>query len=452
MKKNIKLLLTATLIIFCVQSSKTFAQNNNKVKNVKDTLSFDEAKAKGEDFINKVLMQGGKASIKGISEEDGFYKIIVNANGQEYISYMTKDGKKFFPQTMDIDAGIKKYIDEHTAIKSDKPTIELFVMSYCPYGTQIEKGILPVLETLGNKIDFKLKFCFYAMHEQKELIEQLREYCLQKQKPQLLTSYLKCFLEEGKSNECLTKVGMDTVEIKNCMAVADTIYKVTEMYNDKSKWYNNKFPYFNVDKEDNTKYNIQGSPSLVINGRTMSSGRDSQSLLELICSAFNNPPKECKTKLSSITQNPGFGFKSVPVPGALSPNFVMTDNAGNNFEFHKYNGKAPYKLLLFWSADCEHCQQLVKGLNQWYNEPGNKEKLDIIAVGLDKTETEVQKWKNIIVNFSSWKHLHAEGGINSPIADNYAIQSTPIMFLVKSESNIIESVSDNLNQLIKDLK
>ena len=156
MKKNIKLLLTATLIIFSVQSLKTFAQqDNNKVKKGKDTLSFDQAKAKGEDFINKVLMPGGNASIKGISDEDDFYKIVVNANGQEYISYMTKDGKKFFPIAKDIDAEIKIYVEEHTPIKSDKPKIELFVMSYCPYGTQIEKGILPVLETLGNNVDFE---------------------------------------------------------------------------------------------------------------------------------------------------------------------------------------------------------------------------------------------------------------------------------------------------------
>jgi thiol-disulfide isomerase/thioredoxin len=288
------------------------------------------------------------------------------------------------------------------------------------------------------------------MHEQKELIEELREYCLQKQKLQLLTSYLKCFLEEGKSNECLTKVGIDTVEIKNCMTVTDTTYKVTKIYNDKSKWYNNQFPYFNVYKEDNTKYNIQGSPDLVINGKTMASGRDPESLLELICSAFNNPPEECKTKLSSTAQNPGFGFKLAP--GDLSHNFVMSDNAGNNFEFYKYKGRAPYKLLLFWSAGCEHCLTLVKGLSQWYKESGNKEKLDIIAVSLDATETEVQKWNDTIVNLIGWKHLRVKEGVNSPIAKDYSILNTPAMFLVGSKSNIIKAIPDNFEDLIKDLE
>ncbi|MBU3941884.1 MAG: hypothetical protein KKF74_03150, partial [Nanoarchaeota archaeon] len=47
--------------------------------------------------------------------------------------------------------------------KKDKPEVELFVMSHCPYGTQIEKGMLPVARLLGDKIDFNIRFCSYAM-------------------------------------------------------------------------------------------------------------------------------------------------------------------------------------------------------------------------------------------------------------------------------------------------
>jgi len=49
-------------------------------------------------------------------------------------------------------------------------------MSYCPYGTQIEKGILPVINALGNKIKFSLKFVDYAMHGKKEIDENSRQY------------------------------------------------------------------------------------------------------------------------------------------------------------------------------------------------------------------------------------------------------------------------------------
>ena len=140
------------------------------------------------------------------------------------------------------------------------------------------------------------------------------------------------------------------------------------------------------------------------------------------------------------------------VPGALAPDFIISDNEGNNFEFHKWKGKARYKLLLFWSTTCESCHQLTKELMQWHNDPLNKENLDIVTVNLGETETEERMWENIIINLTGWKHLYAQGGVNSLVANDYAILSTPVMFLIESESNLIVSSPGNFEQLIKDLQ
>lgn len=137
------------------------------------------------------------------------------------------------------------------------------------------------------------------------------------------------------------------------------------------------------------------------------------------------------------------------VPGALAPNFVISDNEGNSFEFHKWKGKAPYKLLLFWSTNCEFCSRLINELKQWHNEPANKEKIDIAAVSLDETKTETREWRTAIAGFPGWKHFLAKGGINSLVANDYAILSTPVMFLIESESNIIVFVPGNLDELDK---
>ena len=67
------------------------------------------------------------------------------------------------------------------------------------------------------------------------------------------------------------------------------------------------YPGFDVNKTDNTKYNVGGSPTLIINGTEVTSGRDSASLLKTICSAFNEQPEECKATLSSNTPTAGFG-------------------------------------------------------------------------------------------------------------------------------------------------
>lgn len=321
MKKYTNAALLLLLFVFA-QTLTTFAQQDS---NNTAILSFDDAKIKVEDFINKIIISSavGRAKVKNISEEGCLYKISVDINGQEYISYMSKDGKKFFQSGRDINSEMKKYVDDHTIIKSAKPTVELFVMSYCPYGMQIEKGILPVLATLGDKINFELKFCSYAMHDKKELTEQIREYCIQQQGPQLLLNYLTCFLEEGKSDECIAKVGVDTIKMNRSIVEVEKKYKIMEQYNDKSAWYMNKYPQFNIYKEDNIKYDLKGSPNLIINGKKMLSGRDSESLLKLICSAFNNPPEECNVKLSSTNLAPGLGHKIID---GSTPNYECNGN------------------------------------------------------------------------------------------------------------------------------
>ena len=280
------------------------------------TLTAEEAKAKSLEFINENLMQPGTtATVEDVVEEGSLYKMSINiGNGQKVDSYITKDGLKFFPQALDIEKPEEEEKKEANNAptpdvpKSEKPKVELFVMSHCPYGTQIEKGILPVVEALGNKIDFELKFCSYAMHGKKELDEQLRQYCIQKEQGDKLTDYLKCFLADDDYEKCLDDVKINTGKLDKCVAATDKKYDVTKKFNDKSTWSGGRYPLFDVFKEANDEYGITGSPGLVINGKKISAGRDSASLLKAVCAGFNEAPGECETELSSQSPSPGFGF------------------------------------------------------------------------------------------------------------------------------------------------
>ena len=320
--KKLFIFTAIAIIIMAAAGYAYFGTKDNKI-----VLAPEEAKAKVEEFINNNLMQAGKkVTIKEIVEDGDLYKVVVDiGSGQDINSYLTKDGAKFFPQVMDIEeiekataeknnnpAGNQPPVSSVTN-KKDMPVVEVFVMSHCPFGTQIEKGILPVLETLGDKIDFQLKFCDYAMHDKKELDEQLMQYCIQKEQGNKLISYLKCFLEKGESDNCLSKTGINKNKLNSCVATTDKQYKVTEMYNNKTTWRKDSkgdpaFPIFNVNSEDNKKYGIGGSPGLVINGQKIQSNRDAASLLKIICSGFNNQPAECSKNLSATTPAPGFGF------------------------------------------------------------------------------------------------------------------------------------------------
>lgn len=292
-------------------------------------IGLEGAKTKVTEFVEKNLVQPGtKIEVIDTLLENGLYKVSFKIGGQSVDTYITKDGSKFFPQAMDMaevekqasESGKKEEAKNAAVPKTDTPEVDLFVMSYCPYGTQAEKGMLPVLAALGNKIKFTLKFVDYAMHDKKEIDENLRQYCIQKNQPAKLANYLTCFLKKGQGTEsdCMTLAGINAAQATSCVASTDSQFKITESYNDKSKWSNGTYPPFDVDKTDVQKYGVQGSPTLVVNGQVASAGRDSASILKTICGSFNTPPAECQKELSSAAPAPGFGEGTAPTASGAS--------------------------------------------------------------------------------------------------------------------------------------
>ncbi len=279
-------------------------------------------KRKVADFINKNLTQpGSEATIVNITPEGDMYRVEIRlSSGQEITSYTDKAVTKFFPQALDMDqppvqpAAPAAPVTPENLTKTDKPTVELFVMSYCPYGVQMEKAILPVVATLGSAIDFEIKFVDYAMHGKKEVDENLRQYCLEKNNQTEYLSYLECFLADGDSGRCLTATGIATSTLDACMAATDEEYGINAAYEDKSTWRGN-YPSFATNAVDAKKYSVSGSPTLVINGSKLTINRSPQSLLEAICGAFTAEPAECLTTLPLEPASAGFGYNGTAAAG-----------------------------------------------------------------------------------------------------------------------------------------
>ncbi|MBW2981576.1 thioredoxin family protein [Candidatus Woesearchaeota archaeon] len=280
------------------------------------SMSEGSAVDKALTFINENMLQEGMtAELKDSADESGLYKFKIDISGQEYDSYVTKDGKMLFTAPgVDLDQEIEAPEAQGAAVadvtKSDKPAVEVFVMSHCPYGTQIEKGMIPVVKLLGDKIDFNLRFVNYAMHGEKEVTEQTNQYCIAKEQNDKLIPYLECFLGDGDSEKCLGETGIDKAALDSCFAQADEEYSITENLEDESSWLNGRFPKFMIYDELNTKYGIRGSPGLVVNGQQVSSGRSPSALLATICNAFNDAPAECSEELDSANPSPGFGYEA----------------------------------------------------------------------------------------------------------------------------------------------
>lgn len=321
-KKSKNLIILAIVIILFVVG--IFLTKNSRGKNI----SPAEAKTKAETFIKSSLLSDGtKFTLSDAKDAgNGLYEIDVSLDGsaEPIKSYMTKDGKMFIPSAMDIEkitaetAAKKAGTDAGTnpasapvteAPKSDKPKVEVFVMSYCPFGTQIEKGIIPVAQALGKKIDFSIKFVNYAMHGDKELKENMFQYCIGKEQNDKMLAYVDCFVKSASGDQagCAAKTKVDTKKAAACVAATDKQFKIMETFNKGESAWGGQFPPFAVQDADNKKYNVGGSPTLIINGKEISANRDAASLAKVICGAFNKAPAECDKKFDAAAPSSGFG-------------------------------------------------------------------------------------------------------------------------------------------------
>jgi hypothetical protein len=274
----------------------------------------------GQNVLDFAKQQGAEAELISATDDGSLYEVILSINGQEVPVYVTKDGETLVPQPIPLktETNNQQPTTNNQATptptnipKSNKPIVEAFVMSHCPYGTQIEKGLLPVVEVLKDKIDFEIKFVYYAMHPTSgEVQEQLNQYCIQKDQNDKFNDYLTCFLEAGDGNGCLDSTGIDMTALTTCTTATDEEFNVIANLEDKSSWMNGRFPQFNIHKAENDKYSIGGSPTLVINGVTAQAGRDSISLLNAICAAFEEAPEECNTEFEAVSPTPGFGWST----------------------------------------------------------------------------------------------------------------------------------------------
>lgn len=193
--------------------------------------------------------------------------------------------------------------------KSDKPKVDLFVMSYCPYGTQAEKWILPSVNLLKDKIDFKVKFVNYVMHGKKEIDENTLQYCIQKEEPAKYIEYLTCFLWNWKTDACKAQAKIDENKAKACIAESDKKYSIEENWTDQTKRLG-RYPKYLIHDAENIQYGVQGSPTLVINGNQVQPrSRSPKAYLDSICEAFTDKPAECNEQnISDLSYDPMFGW------------------------------------------------------------------------------------------------------------------------------------------------
>lgn len=148
-----------------------------------------------------------------------------------------------------------------------KPQVELFVMSFCPFGVQAEEELLPFIEKYGEAVDFNLRFIanlvdeagsdeskFTSLHGEVEVIENLRQIAVSQLYPDQFFDYLLCRAKHLESawTQCAEKVGLDIDKVNQ------------EMESERTK------RLFEVDIQRATTLGVRSSPTLVVDGKVIS--------------------------------------------------------------------------------------------------------------------------------------------------------------------------------------
>jgi protein-disulfide isomerase len=274
---------------------------------IADSSSNVSSKKAGESFVNYInSMSDSKIEYVDSQDfSDGLYQVTVLAQGQEIPVHITKDGKYFVQGVMPISARVveePKPAVKTKVVKSDRPLVQLFVMTHCPYGTQAEKGFLPMARLLEDVADMEIRFVHYFMHEPEET-ETPRQVCIREEQGDKFLDYLECFLEGDGNSEggyisngndpstCMQEAGINENEVKDCV--------------DSGRWED----YYAEDSEMSEAAGVQGSPTLVINGAIVQAGRSEAAYLEASCEAFNDAPELCQEEVSTATPSVYFGWE-----------------------------------------------------------------------------------------------------------------------------------------------
>lgn len=163
---------------------------------------------------------------------------------------------------------------------------------------------------------------------------------------------------------------------------------------------------------------------------------------------YIDDPK-CLTSKKLEIQKRLEGMKTI-VTGIKAPEIAMPDEFGNPFSLHAYKTPKKYILLVFWSADCSHCVETTQSILQWSQNTEISTMVDIVAVSLDETSTEIEKWNQKRKELTNWLHLRASEGIRSEAAAAYYILATPVMVLLDAQTKTIKSTPTSTIELIKD--
>jgi len=236
---------------------------------------------------------------------DTGYKLLDQASGATW--FVDENKRKEYQQLM---TTYPKRNLEALGYTSDKPRLDYFVMSFCPYGNPADEAASQVYSLLGDSVVIVPHYIMgvsngqlNALHGVQEANQNVRELCvlkefgMQKFFDFTLKSNQLCTSANADScwESAATQSGVDAAKVKACessqkLAIAQ---QESDLINSLVSLYNGQL------------VSPSASPTFLINGETYSGGRDGESLKNALCAKFTGElPAECSQVITAQVAAP----------------------------------------------------------------------------------------------------------------------------------------------------
>ena len=193
----------------------------------------------------------------------------------------------------------KQAAKKQSAVKTTKQAkktpeqvkVDFYVMSKCPFGAQVIKGIKPVLDKLGNAVDFHVHYIgsnnngqLSSMHGPTEVKGDKLSVCTMKYAPNNFMGVLYCMAQTRGQiptnfDSCADKAGLGSLKakIKACANGKEGTDLLAKSF------------------AESKKKGARGSPTMYIGGALYRGGRSPKAFTRAICGHFKSwKPEACK--------------------------------------------------------------------------------------------------------------------------------------------------------------